>query len=232
MEHLETPETLYLKGLIPQEREPALSLRSYGEEHQVPIIPVDTANMLRTLMVMHKPVRILEIGTAIGYSAAVMLEFPWVEKIVTLEKSEESAALAKEFMEKAGYKKRVEILVGDAMETLKGVEGEYDMIFIDAAKGHYMDFLRLSAEKLKVGGLFVCDNVLFRGMLADRAKFKRRKVTIVKRLKKFLNFISDCPELQSSVLNVGDGLSISVKLAQLEFPEEPAVVESEDYSAR
>lgn len=226
LEDVESPESIYLKGLIPLEREPALSLRKYGEANNVPIIPTDTASMLRTLIEMNRPTRILEIGTAIGYSATVMLEYPWVKEVVTLEKNEEMAEKAKEHFRLNGLEDRVKILVGDAMETIALVEGVFDLIFIDAAKGHYYDFLKRSSEHLRIGGLFVCDNVLFRGMLADRSKFKRRKVTIVKRLKKFLNFISDCPSLQTSVLNVGDGLSISVKLEEILFPEEVTPTES------
>lgn len=217
VEEIDTPEIAFLKGLIPPEREPALSLRKFGEAGRVPIIPVDTANMMRTLMIMNKPKRILEIGTAIGYSAMVMAEFPWVEEIITLERDEDMAALAHENFASNEAGKKIKMIIGDAQETILQLDGKFDLIFIDAAKGHYMDFLKSSADVLNVGGLFVCDNVLFRGMLADRAKFKRRKVTIVKRLKKFLDFISNCPELQTSVLNVGDGLSISVKLDEIKF---------------
>ena len=212
-------ENVYLNGLIPPEGEPALSLRKYGEENRVPIIPVDTANVLRTLIVMNKPVRILEIGTAIGYSAALMAEFPWVEEIITLERDQEMAEIARENFKKHGLENKVKIIVGDARETIQKLNGEFDFIFIDAAKGHYLEFLMYSSKFLKLGGLFVCDNVLFRGMLADHTKFKRRKVTIVKRLKKFLEFISNCPELQTSVLSVGDGLSVSVKLDEIKIIE-------------
>jgi len=220
LENIDSPEIAYLKGLIPLEKEPALSLRAYGEENRIPIIPVDTTNMLKTLMVMHKPERILEIGTAIGYSAIVMASFPWVKEIITLERNEEMIEQAKKNFRETGTEDRIKMIEGDAIESISTLNGEFDMIFIDAAKGHYMDFLKDSAGMLKVGGLFVCDNVLFRGMLADRSKFKRRKVTIVKRLKKFLTFISTCPELQTSILNVGDGLSISIKLGDIKFDED------------
>ena len=212
-------ENVYLNGLIPPEGEPALSLRKYGEENRVPIIPVDTANVLRTLIVMNRPVRILEIGTAIGYSAALMAEFPWVEEIITLERDQDMVEIARENFKKYGFENKVKMIVGDARETIQTITGEFDLIFIDAAKGHYLEFLMYSSKFLKIGGLFVCDNVLFRGMLADHTKFKRRKVTIVKRLKKFLEFISNCPELQTSVLSVGDGLSISVKLEEIKILE-------------
>lgn len=220
LENIDSPEITFLKGLIPLEKEPALSLRIYGEANRIPIIPVDTTNMLKTLMVLHKPERILEIGTAMGYSAIVMASFPWVKEIITLERDENMIELAKKNIQETGNSERIRILEGDAQESISALTGKFDMIFIDAAKGHYMDFLKGSAGMLKIGGLFVCDNVLFRGMLADRTKFKRRKVTIVKRLKKFLNFISTSPELQTSILNVGDGLSISIKLGELNFDAE------------
>ena len=111
------------------------------------------------------------------------------------------------------------VLPGDASELLKKVTGSFDMIFIDAAKGQYMDFFRQSIDKLKLGGLFICDNVLFRGMVAERKLLIRRKITIVKRLKKFLEYISHQESLQTSILSMGDGISISCKLKEVHFDE-------------
>lgn len=208
-------EKQYVIDLIPDECEPALSIRKYGETHNIPIIPKDTASALRTVLAIKSPLRILEIGTAIGYSAAVLAETESVKEIITLEKYEPWAEIAKENLKKYNLNDKIKIIMGDARETIPTLSGEFDLIFIDAAKGHYLEFLKLSEKKLKVGGLFICDNVLFKGMLADKTKFVRRKITIVKRLKKFLKFICNSDSLQTSVLSVGDGLSISVKLKEI-----------------
>jgi predicted O-methyltransferase YrrM len=139
--------------------------------------------------------------------------------IVTLERNEENAALAMENIKQAGMEQSIKVLVGDASEVLKQVDGTYDMIFVDAAKGQYMDFFEKSIGKLRIGGLFVCDNVLFRGMVAERSLLIRRKITIVKRLKKFLHYISNNDSLQTTIIPMGDGVSISVKLKEVSFYE-------------
>jgi predicted O-methyltransferase YrrM len=163
---------------------------------------------------------ILEVGTAIGYSAIHMgLCAGEGFSITTVERNEESAVKAAAYIKQAGMENNINIITGDASELLKDIPGSFDMIFVDAAKGQYMEFMKDSIGKLRTGGLFVCDNVLFRGMVAERSLLIRRKITIVKRLKKFLSFISSCESLQTTVIPMGDGMSISCKLKEVEFIE-------------
>lgn len=210
----------YLLGMIPENHGILSEMEKYAEENHVPIITPDIAGLLAVLIKSAGVKSILEVGTAIGYSAIHMgLCAGEGFTIRTIEQNQESAAKASEFISMAGMENNIEIITGNAEEILKGVDGTYDMIFIDAAKGHYMDFFRDSIGKLRVGGLFVCDNVLFRGMVAERSLLIRRKITIVKRLKKFLSYISSCEGLQTTIIPMGDGMSISCKLKEVEFVE-------------
>ncbi|MCQ1529792.1 O-methyltransferase [Lutispora saccharofermentans] len=202
----------YINSLLPKNQGILEELEKYAEENHVPIITTDVASLLSILIKSANAKNILEIGTAIGYSSILMGNAMGENfKITTLEKKEDLSELARENIKKSGYEKNITVISGDASEILESLEGIYDIIFVDAAKGQYMDFLKLSFDKLKVGGLFICDNVLFRGMVAERSLLIRRKITIVKRLKKFLSFISDNEALQTVVIPIGDGVSISIK---------------------
>lgn len=210
----------FLLGMIPVRCGILMEMEEYAKENHVPIITPDIAGLLAVLIKSAGVKSILEVGTAIGYSAIHMgLCAGEGFSIKTIERNEESAARAADFVKRAGMENNIRIITGDAEEILKGVTGSFDMIFVDAAKGQYMDFMKDSIGKLRIGGLFVCDNVLFRGMVAERSLLIRRKITIVKRLKKFLSFISSCESLQTTVIPMGDGMSISCKLKEVEFVE-------------
>jgi predicted O-methyltransferase YrrM len=206
--------------MIPESKGILQEMEQYAEENHVPIITKDIAGLLAVLIKSTGVKSILEIGTAIGYSAIHMgLCAGEGFSIKTIERNEESALKAADFVKRAGLENNISIITGNAEEILKDVSGSFDMIFVDAAKGQYMDFMKDSIGKLRIGGLFVCDNVLFRGMVAERSLLIRRKITIVKRLKKFLSFISSCESMQTTVIPMGDGMSISCKLKEVEFVE-------------
>lgn len=210
----------YLTGLLPESDEILKGLEQYAEENHVPIVTPDIAGLLKVLVKVTGARRILEVGTAIGYSAILMGQACCSDFCIkTIERNEEIAQIAIENIKRAGFENNIEVIVGDAGEILGNIQGEFDLIFVDAAKGQYMDFFRQSIDKLKIGGLFICDNVLFRGMVAERSLLKRRKITIVKRLKKFLDFISRKEELQTAIIPMGDGISISYKLKEVKFDE-------------
>ena len=210
----------FLLGMIPDRCGILKEMEEYAAENYVPIITPDIAGLLAVLIKSANIKSILEVGTAIGYSAIHMgLSAGEGFSITTIERNEESAAKALNFIKQAGMKDSIKIITGDAEELLKDVPGSFDMIFVDAAKGQYMEFMKDSIAKLKIGGLFVCDNVLFRGMVAERSLLIRRKITIVKRLKKFLSFISSCESLKTTIIPMGDGMSISCKLKEVEFVE-------------
>ncbi len=211
----------YLLALLPEREGLIKDLEAFAVENHVPIITPDIATLLSVLIKSTGAKRILEVGTAIGYSAIWMgLCAGSGFAITTIEKDEETAALAAGHFEKAGMQDSIRLLVGDAEEVLKTLGGTYDLVFVDAAKGQYMEFFRHSIGMLRIGGLFICDNVLFRGMVAERALLKRRKITIVKRLKKFLSFISQHECLQTTIIPMGDGISVSCKLKEVAFDDQ------------
>jgi len=210
----------FLLGMIPGRSGILKEMEEYARENHVPIITPDIASLLAVLIKTAKVKSILEIGTAIGYSAIHMGLCAGKDfSITTIERNEEYAALAADFIRKAGMGDNIRIITGAAEEMLKDIPGSFDMIFVDAAKGQYMDFMKKSIGKLRIGGLYVCDNVLFRGMVAERSLLIRRKITIVKRLKKYLSFITSCESLETAVIPMGDGISVCCKLKEVEFIE-------------
>jgi predicted O-methyltransferase YrrM len=203
----------YIRGLIPEKQGHIKVMEDYAKEYDVPVIHPEVAQFLRVLIKSHGVKRILEIGTAIGYSASIMaLAAGEGCEIVTIERDEEMIKLAEGNIRELGFENNIKIMPGDAMEVLEQVHGKFDMIFMDAAKGHYDHFLPLCMSLLKVNGLIVSDNVLFRGMVATNKLLIRRKITIVKRMRKYLSHISNMNELETVVLPIGDGIAMSCKL--------------------
>lgn len=202
----------YIRGLIPEKQGHIKSMEEYAIQNNVPIIHPEVGQFLKVLIKSHGVKRILEVGTAIGYSAGLMAEAAGPDcKIVTIERDEEMKALAMENIQILGLGNNIELVFGDAIEVLENIKGEFDMVFLDAAKGHYDHFLPMCLQHLKINGLLVCDNVLFRGMVATNKLLIRRKITIVKRMRKYLTHISSMKELETVVLPIGDGIALSCK---------------------
>lgn len=201
----------YIRSVLPERIDYLSSMEKYAEDYNVPIVEPEVAQFLRLQIKLLKPKRILEIGTAIGYSALVMAESVEDTKISTIEKNEDMFLLAKENIEKSPYKDKINTIWGDAREVLPLLEGKYDLIFIDAAKGQYMEFLEYAMKLLNPSGLIISDNVLFRGMVASDSLVKRRKITIVKRLREFLKYINEIDGYTSSIIPIGDGVALTYK---------------------
>lgn len=203
----------YIRGLIPEKQGHIGVMERYARENGVPIVHPEVAQYLRVLIKANGVKSILEVGTAIGYSASVMLEAAGAgASLTTIERDEEMYRRAQENVKLAGFEGRITLLKGDAMEELEKLQGSFDMIFLDAAKGHYDHFLPHCMKLLKIGGLLVSDNVLFRGMVATNELLIRRKITIVKRMRKYLEHISTMPELETVVLPIGDGIAMSCRV--------------------
>ncbi len=201
----------YIRHLLPIKEE-LKELEKYAEENHIPIIQPEVAQLIRLLVKMNKPKNILEIGTAIGYSAIVMGESsPDESKITSIEIRNDMVGLSEENIKNHKYNHKIKVLQGDAIEVLPGLQGKYDFIFLDAAKGHYMEFFTESMRLLESGGIIVSDNVLFRGMVASDKLVIRRKKTIVKRLREFLHYINEIEGYTSSIIPIGDGLAITYK---------------------
>lgn len=199
----------YLRELIPKNKEFLVEMERYAKENHVPIVQPEVAQLIKVLLRSNRPKNILEIGTAIGYSALVMMDTLDGDcKITTIERREDMIQLAKDFISKTPYEDHIDIIQGDAGEVLDQMEGPFDLIFMDAAKGQYIEFFNKSMELLNPGGLIIADNVLFRGMVATDELVIRRKITIVKRLRKFLKYINEVEGFVSAVIPIGDGVAL------------------------
>lgn len=188
-------------------------LEQYAIETNVPIIRPQMQSLLKLLLVMNKPKRILEVGTAIGFSALLMSEYgPKDCRITTIEKYEKRIPLAKENFKKAGKEDQITLLGGDAAELLQKLEGFYDFIFMDAAKGQYIHFLPDLLRLMPAGGILVSDNVLQDGdVLESRYAVTRRNRTIHTRMRDYLYELKHNEALQTDILPVGDGVAVSVR---------------------
>lgn len=188
-------------------------LEAYSKKTQVPIIRKETQSLIRTLLVMNKPKRILEVGTAIGFSALFMREFmPKDGHITTIEKYEKRIPLAKENFKRFDTDERIALIEGDAAEVLKRLEGPFDFIFMDAAKGQYIHFLPEVLRLLETGGVLLSDNVLQDGdVIQSRFAVTRRDRTIHKRMREYLYTLKKHEQLETAILTLGDGVALSVK---------------------
>lgn len=187
-------------------------LEIYAEENNVPIVHKEVSELLKVLLKVQKPKRILEVGCAIGYSSILFATVLDKDvEIITVERNEKMIEKAKENIKKDGLENNITILEGDAEELLKNVEGPFDMIFLDAAKGQYKLFYDMIIDKLRVDGLLISDNILYKGMVAHDDYVVRRKKTIVKRMRNYLDYISNCDYLDTSLIPIGDGVALSYK---------------------
>ena len=205
--------TEYLRKEIPPHTGILKELEEYAEVHQVPIVQPETAQLLSVLCAVKRPLRILEVGCAIGYSAILMSEF--LENggtITTLEWDADTAEIARENIKRAGLSDVINVICNDAKEVIPTLTAQYDIVFLDGPKAHYIYMLNDCIRLLKKGGLLIADNVLYKGMTADDEHVIRRKITIVKRLRRFISAQMQRNELRTVVLPLGDGVTVGVKL--------------------
>lgn len=204
----------FLKELIP-DRGPFLSelrKKSAMEESYAPIVQKETEQLIVTLLKLIKPARVLEVGTAVGYSAILMADnLPDDSTIITIERYKKHADIAVDNVFSAGYEKKIRVIEGEAAEVLRWLDGGFDFIFLDAAKGQYIEFLPDILRLLNSGGVLLSDNILYHGMIEDEEKIERRKITIVKRLHMYLEEIMKNEALTTSIIPIGDGVALSVK---------------------
>lgn len=178
------------------------------EEH-IPIIMDDTLDVIDKILIELKPKRILEIGTAVGYSAMCFSKYLQQDgQIDTIERDEERIKQAKINIEKVGVANKINIYAGDAVEILPTLNYKYDMVFIDAAKGKYPFFLQQALRMLAPNGIILADNILYKGyVMSDYNKHKQR--TAVRNLREYIKEVNENPDLETEILEVGDGLAIS-----------------------
>ena len=199
---LETPE----EPIIEQ-------IEQEAKETFVPIIRKETQSFLKVLLLMKKPVRVLEVGTAIGYSAILMGHYlPKDGRITTIEKYEKRIPIARENFSRAAVADRITLLEGDALEIMKSLEEPFDFIFMDAAKGQYIHYLPEAIRLLAPEGVLMSDNVLQDGdVIESRFAVERRNRTIHSRMREYLYELKHNERLQTSILPLGDGVALSIK---------------------
>ena len=205
----------YIVSLIQEEDEPLKTMRAIASrtETYAPIVPSETAQLLKTLLHIIKPKRILEIGTAIGYSAILMAKNTAEDcEIITIERYEKVADIAINNIFEAGFEKRIRVVKGEAVDIINWLDGGFDLVFMDGAKGQYIEFLPRILELLKKGGVLITDDVLYHEPNEEKnATERHRKYTIVQRLRKYLEVICNHPELETTVLEAGEGIAISYR---------------------
>ena len=180
-------------------------------EDHIPIIMDDTLEKIKEILENENPNRILEIGTAVGYSASQFARYTDKKcKIDTIEIDEERAKEAKENIKKIGFEDRINVIVGNAVDIIPTLNNKYDIVFIDAAKGKYPIFLEESLKLINKDGVILADNILYKGyVMSDYNKHKQR--TAVRNLREFLAELQANETLETEILEVGDGLAIARK---------------------
>ena len=202
----------YLKGLIGESEGIIKELEDFAQEHNVPIVREETARLIEFMVTTKKPKKILELGTAIGYSSILMaLTLNGDVQITTIERDEKMVEISSNNIRKAGLENNITIMEGDCLSILENLNEEFDMIFIDAGHGHYCEFLPHCLRMLSKDGVIMADNVLFRGMVACNELMVKRKITIVKRMRKYLDMVSQDENLMTTVLPMGDGIALTVR---------------------
>lgn len=207
--------TEYLHSLETSRGELLDTIEKKAIEDGVPIIRSETAALLRSLTAALRPENILEIGTAVGYSALQMCQvMPANCHITTIEKYEKRIPEAKENFRKAGEESRITFLEGDADMWLKELKGkQFDLVFMDAAKGQYLNWLPLLLDLMPVGAVLISDNVLQDGdVVQSRFAVQRRNRTIHSRMREYLYELKHTEEFETAVIPIGDGVTISTRI--------------------
>ena len=203
----------YIHSLESSESEIIEAIEQEALDTFVPIIRKETQSFLKVLLMMNKPKRILEVGTAVGFSAILMSEYmPQDAHITTIENYEKRIPIARENFKRAGKEDKITLIQGDALEVMKELSGPYDFIFMDAARGQYIHYMPEVLRLLSKGGVLMSDNVLQDGdIIESRFAVERRNRTIHSRMREYLYELKHHEQLQTSILPLGDGVALSIK---------------------
>lgn len=200
----------YISSLIEDEGNELKDFREYCEERNLPIIHKEVGQFIKLVINQLNAKNIIEIGTNVGYSSIFMSKVMKEGKVVTLERSERFYKEALKNISDFGLENNIQVYFGDAVDILDEVEGNFDMAFIDAAKSYYRIFFDKCLKKMKPGGIILSDNVLYQGMIASDELVVRRKKTLVRNLRNYLEYISHDKRFVTSVLPLGDGLAVTL----------------------
>ena len=199
----------YLRDSQAESKQELQQVAEQSRKRNLPIIEPEVGNLLNLLVKISGAEKILEIGAAAGYST-LWLAQDFAGEIVTIELKEKEATAARDNFAKFGYD-NIDLKVGDALDIMPELESEFDLIFIDAAKGQYLNYLDESLELVTDGGLIVADDVLFKGMIADDRFYHPRYNTLTKRLREYVDRVMNSSRLDSTIIPLGDGVAISRK---------------------
>jgi predicted O-methyltransferase YrrM len=208
----------YIESLIPKRSSLLMEMEEYAVQHNVPIMELVGIETLLGTMKIQQPANILEIGTAIGYSALRMAEALPQTNIVTIERETERFQQAKKFLSQSlDEKERIQLVFGDALEIVDEVRkyGPYDAIFIDAAKGQYKKFFEIYTEMLTPNGIVYSDNVLFKGLVAQETIDQKRIRSMVKKLQNYNQWLMEHEAFNTYILPVGDGIAVSKRRGEV-----------------
>ena len=192
-------------------------LELQARKDRVPIIRHEMQSFLKVLLMIKRPMRILEVGAAVGFSSILMSEYmPEGGHITTIENYDKRIPIARANFKRAGKEEQIDLIEGDALEVMHGLEGPYDLIFVDAAKGQYIHYLPEVMRLLGTDGVLVSDNVLQEGdIIESRFAVERRNRTIHSRMREYLYELKHHDQLQTSIIPLGDGVALSVKCSDI-----------------
>lgn len=185
-------------------------LEKRAKEEHIPVISRQIANILKSIILIKKPKLILELGTAIGYSTLWMAEYTGSDtEIITVERDEDRFNTARKNIKEFGFSKKVKFKFGDALEIVPYLRRKFDLIFIDAAKGQYLNLFKIAEEKLTEDGIIICDNVLYKGLVRENQKVEHKMRTMIVNMRKFLIYLKNNNRFKTEILDIDDGLTIS-----------------------
>ena len=207
----------YIRSLEVPESAVIEAIEQEALRDRVPIIRKEMQSFLKVLLMIKRPMRILEVGAAVGFSSILMSEYmPEGGHITTIENYDKRIPIARANFKRAGKEEHIDLIEGDALEVMHGLEGPYDLIFVDAAKGQYIHYLPEVMRLLGTDGVLVSDNVLQEGdIIESRFAVERRNRTIHSRMREYLYELKHHDQLQTSIIPLGDGVALSVKRSDI-----------------
>ena len=207
----------YIRSLEVPESAVIEAIEQEALRDRVPIIRKEMQSFLKVLLMIKRPMRILEVGAAVGFSSILMSEYmPEGGHITTIENYDKRIPIARANFKRAGKEEQIDLIEGDALEVMHGLEGPYDLIFVDTAKGQYIHYLPEVMRLLGTDGVLVSDNVLQEGdIIESRFAVERRNRTIHSRMREYLYKLKHHDQLQTSIIPLGDGVALSVKRSNI-----------------
>ena len=207
----------YIRSLEVPESAVIEAIEQEALRDRVPIIRKEMQSFLKVMLMIKRPMRILEVGAAVGFSSILMSEYmPEGGHITTIENYDKRIPIARANFKRAGKEEQIDLIEGDALEVMHGLEGPYDLIFVDAAKGQYIHYLPEVMRLLGTDGVLVSDNVLQEGdIIESRFAVERRNRTIHSRMREYLYELKHHDQLQTSIIPLGDGVALSVKRSDI-----------------